>query len=210
MPNLGKGIYDDQGKVSASLIPNVKGLDIGSVEAPFRTLYVENSVGGVDLANNVYLKARNFADSAYLDLLKADASNNTVVNALTGKSILFDINHITVWSITPTGGLLGDATGGDIDNLGGGLNVSKIGSGVSIVSGANAKAGTFVANGATPVSVATTAFVAGSAVLISLKTVGGTVGALPHLATATPATGFTVVGTALDTSTYNWVIIDQA
>lgn len=204
MSNLGKGIYDDQGKVSASLIPNVTGLDIGSVEAPFRNLYVTNAFGAIDLANNVYLKARNAANSAYLDLLKADATDNTVINALTAKRILFDINHLVTWSVEADGSLLGDATNGK------GIKIAHLGSTLTLVAGANAKAGTFVANGATPVTVATTAFIAGSAVLISLKTVGGTVGAQPHLATATPATGFTVVATALDTSTYNWVIIDQA
>lgn len=79
---------------------------------------------------------------------------------------------------------------------------------LSLVAGTNKKAGTVTANGATPVTVANTAFLAGSVVLFSLKTVGGTVGAIPHLATTTPGIGFTVVGTASDTSVYNYVIID--
>ncbi len=73
---------------------------------------------------------------------------------------------------------------------------------------ANGLAGTVVANGVTPVAVSAPAFKAGSVVQFSLKTVGGTVGQIPHLVTATPDTGFTVAATALDTSTYNWVIID--
>lgn len=66
--------------------------------------------------------------------------------------------------------------------------------------------GTFTANGASAVTVANTAFTAGSNVAITLKTVGGTVGAIPHLSTVTPGTGFTVVGTASDTSVYNYEI----
>lgn len=66
--------------------------------------------------------------------------------------------------------------------------------------------GTFTANGASAVTVANAAFTAGSSVIITLKTVGGTVGAIPHLATVTPGTGFTVVGTASDTSVYNYEI----
>lgn len=66
--------------------------------------------------------------------------------------------------------------------------------------------GTFVANGVTPVTVANANMTAGSNVVITLKTVGGTVGAIPHLATVTPQTGFTVIGTASDTSTYNYEI----
>lgn len=67
--------------------------------------------------------------------------------------------------------------------------------------------GTFVNNGVTPVTTANAALTVNSQVLISLKTVGGTVGAIPHLATVTPGTGFTTIGTASDTSTYNYMII---
>lgn len=74
------------------------------------------------------------------------------------------------------------------------------------MSGAAPAAGTFTANGATPVTVANTAFGPNSVVAISLKTVGGTVGVQPHLLTTTPGTGFTVSGTASDTSIYNYSI----
>lgn len=92
--------------------------------------------------------------------------------------------------------------------VGGDITLDTLGKSLKVKAGANGKAGTVTVNGATPVSVATTAFVAGSVVLFSLKTVGGTVGQLPHLVTATPATGFDVAATAGDTSVYNWVIID--
>lgn len=77
---------------------------------------------------------------------------------------------------------------------------------VAVAQGYFPASGTFVCNGATPVTVNNAAFTATSAVVITLKTVGGTVGPIPHLATATPGTGFTVVGTASDTSTYNYEI----
>ena len=67
--------------------------------------------------------------------------------------------------------------------------------------------GTFTLNGATPVTVAAVEVTANSQILITLKTVGGTVGAQPHVETITPATGFTVVGTASDTSVYNYMVI---
>jgi len=69
----------------------------------------------------------------------------------------------------------------------------------------NVTYGTFVANGTSSVTVADTNLAIGDVVSISLNTVGGTVGAIPHVATLTAGTGFTVVGTASDTSTYNWV-----
>jgi hypothetical protein len=67
--------------------------------------------------------------------------------------------------------------------------------------------GTFVANGASAVTVADAKVTASSLILIGLRTVGGTVGAIPAVKTITPGTGFTVAGTASDTSTYVYVII---
>lgn len=68
--------------------------------------------------------------------------------------------------------------------------------------------GTFVCNGATPVTVTEPKVGAGSSVTITLKTVGGTVSpSVPYIATITPGTGFTVMGTALDTSTYNYLVV---
>lgn len=79
--------------------------------------------------------------------------------------------------------------------------------GVIISSVAASQTGTFVANGVTPVTVAKPAITANSAVIVTLKTVGGTVGAIPAIQTITPGTGFTIAGTASDTSTYNYTII---
>lgn len=67
--------------------------------------------------------------------------------------------------------------------------------------------GTVTLNGATPVVVADAAITANSIVIFTLKTPGGTVGAYPAIQTITPGTGFHVAGTALDTSTYNYVVI---
>jgi len=64
--------------------------------------------------------------------------------------------------------------------------------------------GTVTLNGATPVTVANTNITANSGIQFTLKTVGGTVGALPAIQTITPGTGFTVQGTAGDTSVYNY------
>lgn len=68
-------------------------------------------------------------------------------------------------------------------------------------------AGTYIQNGTTPVVVANANVTADSVVVITLKTVGGTVGVQPHVATITVGVGFTVIGTASDTSTYNYLII---
>jgi hypothetical protein len=67
--------------------------------------------------------------------------------------------------------------------------------------------GTFAANSGTAVTVADTSVTAGSDIVITLKTVGGTISAHPYLTTITAGTGFTVNSGASDTSTYNYRII---
>lgn len=63
--------------------------------------------------------------------------------------------------------------------------------------------GTVTVNGATPVNLGASGYVAGDVVLFGLLTVGGTVGQLPHIVTT--ATGAaTLAATASDTSIYNY------
>lgn len=92
----------------------------------------------------------------------------------------------------------------------GSLTFSTIASGVILKQGANGRVGTFVCNGVTPVTVSNTSIAITDAIIISLNTVGGTVGAVPAIQTITASTGFTVAGTTLDTSTYNYAIIKNA
>jgi hypothetical protein len=67
--------------------------------------------------------------------------------------------------------------------------------------------GTVTLNGATPVTVANAFVTANSSITFTLKTVGGTVSpSAPNCQTITPGTGFTVAGTALDVSVYNYRI----
>ena len=67
--------------------------------------------------------------------------------------------------------------------------------------------GSFVANGATGVVVAAPTVAATSVIAISFKTLGGTQGAQPTVTALNAGVGFTVAGTALDTSTYNFVVL---
>lgn len=83
-------------------------------------------------------------------------------------------------------------------------------SGPILKQGANGRCGTFVANGVTPVTVNNTSVAITDSIIISLNTIGGTVGVQPHVATITDATSFTVVCTAVDSSTYNYAIIKNA
>ena len=90
------------------------------------------------------------------------------------------------------------------------LTYSTAGLGPILKQGANGLVGTFIANGTAPVTVSNTAVAISDAIIISLNTVGGTVGVQPHVATITAATGFTVVCTASDTSTYNYTLVKNA
>lgn len=78
---------------------------------------------------------------------------------------------------------------------------------MTVRQGTNAKSGTFVCNGTSAVTIANTLVEVGDVIAISLNTVGGTVGAIPHVDTITGGTGFTIKGTASDTSTYSYAII---
>lgn len=83
-----------------------------------------------------------------------------------------------------------------------------LGAGTAALTGVQFSTGTFVCNGVTPVNVVNAAVTANSVVIATLKTVGGTVGAVPAVKTITPGTGFTIAGTASDTSTYNVLILN--
>lgn len=101
------------------------------------------------------------------------------------------------------------ASNTDTVETNGALNVGhtlSVGSGPST---AAATSGTFTCNGTSNVTITTTAAAANNIVLISLNTVGGTVGAIPKVTTITAGASFTVAGTASDTSVYNWMIIPR-
>lgn len=64
--------------------------------------------------------------------------------------------------------------------------------------------GTVTLNGATDVVVANATVTANSVIPFTFKTLGGTQGAQPKVTAITAGTGFSVAGTALDTSVYNY------
>lgn len=71
----------------------------------------------------------------------------------------------------------------------------------------NVVSGTFTADGTTVVNVADVNVTANSMIVVTLQTPGGTVGAIPAVQTKTAGTGFSVAGTAADTSVYNYLLI---
>lgn len=77
--------------------------------------------------------------------------------------------------------------------------------GSPLTGGVRTKGGTITLNGATPITIVDPGVTANSIIIFTLKTVGGTVGGGADIETITPGTGWTVQGTALDQSVYNWV-----
>ena len=92
---------DDDYYVINHLLPKYASLDLGSEQFQWRDLWISGTIRGsggftINLPNNTYLEAANAAGSGVVDMLKADATDNTVVNALTGKQIKFAVNGTTV------------------------------------------------------------------------------------------------------------------
>lgn len=59
--------------------------------------------GSVLLQNNEFLQASNAAGTGLLDLLKADASNNTILNALLAKKIGLNVNNAEIAKVDANG-----------------------------------------------------------------------------------------------------------
>lgn len=100
--------------------------------------------------------------------------------------------------------------GGSSNTFTNALTMGTANQGLVLKQGANGLCGTFVCNGTSSVSVSNSAVATTDIITISLNTVGGTVGAVPAIKTITASTGFTVAGTASDTSTYNYGITKNA
>lgn len=66
--------------------------------------------------------------------------------------------------------------------------------------------GTFTVAGTGTVTVSDTNITTASVLDITLKNVGGTVGAVPKITTVTSGTGFTITATTADVSVYNYTI----
>lgn len=70
----------------------------------------------------------------------------------------------------------------------------------------NSSGGTLTCTGGGTITVTNTRITANSSIVLTLKTVGGTVAA-PFVATITAGTGFSVTCGASDTSIYNYIVL---
>lgn len=175
--------------------------DIGTAANPIGTLYAQ-AVSGATISEDT-LTSPDGLSSIQVE----DAETN--INLPTGIPLYINVNGVP--TLVFNGTALFPNTAGAL-TIGAALNPFDAGyfDLLRLTAAANGKAGTVTLNGATPVVVGNTSITAGSVVIFTLKTVGGTVGAYPAIQTITPATGFTVQGTAADTSVYNYAVIETA
>lgn len=112
--------------------------------------------------------------------------------AANGSEMLFNvIGQGTTTTLHPL--VVTGATGAKAVQVTGGLSIDQ--------------AGTFIANGTTAVTVAATGVTANSVIIPSVHTASSP-GAAPHVTSINAGTNFTIVATAGDASTYNYVIIN--
>lgn len=199
----------------------IDGSDINTIIAAVNALAAGTTTGaytgGFTLSNGLALKTDTVAD--HTGLIQAydvdNATYKTFGTLTNGDTPSFALAAPSGGSLTIDGAVIGGTTpaavSGTTGTFSGNLSVTTATSTLVLKQGANGKTGTFTLNGATPVSVSNTSVTANSVVILTLKTVSGTVSpSAPNVQTITPSTGFTVAGTAGDTSVYNYHIIESA
>lgn len=93
----GKIYSDDPRGPNSDVVPSRRGVNLGSAQMPFNNVYAEgNVVGEAVLDNNSALQSLNAAGTSNLNLIKADATDNTVINTPTGKVGKLAVNGTTV------------------------------------------------------------------------------------------------------------------
>jgi len=99
-----KSPFDSAAGFCADLLPTADNqFDIGSPTKRVKNIYTSGTIVTEPiLLNNSYLESNNAAGSGVIGLIKADASNNTVINAITGKVINFDINGSAIGNASAT------------------------------------------------------------------------------------------------------------
>lgn len=121
------------------------------------------------------------------------------------QAINLTTNNLLRWTVNgTTGDVESDATNG------GHIRIQTAGKGLMVKEGANARMGTLTLNGATEVTVNTTAVAATSRIFLSIQAPGGTPSGTCYVSSRVAGTSFGVKSIALDTSTVAWLIIDPA
>lgn len=98
-------------------IIKVKSDTAASLDVTFSYLETNNGLAGsgANLANDSYLTARNFVNSANIGLIKVDTNDDTILNSDTGNDIVIAPEGVRGWIFQGTGEMLPDVTNPNAD-----------------------------------------------------------------------------------------------
>lgn len=133
-------------------------------------------------------------------------STDTINGVAGSTGQVIPANGVAIFNTAKGGSWFTGDSAGPAD-FSGNITELLLGTGFVQKAGTNGRAGTFTLNGATTVSVSNTSTAITDFIGLSLNTVGGTVGVQPHVSSITAGNGFTIIGTAGDTSVYNYSMI---
>lgn len=95
MSGISQGGGADLSAVNQNYIPVTDNtFDIGSPTATLQYIYVGS---GIRLLNDVPLEGRDFADAAWIPLIKIDPSDDTIIDSL--NDIVLNVNSVEKWRI---------------------------------------------------------------------------------------------------------------
>lgn len=139
------------------------------------------------------------------------ANNNFVSGDVAGDIVLYVSSASKALHLASgvSGGAAGLKVLGPDAFAQGDFKISTVGKGLYVKEGANATMGTLTLNGTTGVVVNTTKVTANSRILMTHNVTGGTPG-FCYVDSRVAGTSFTVKGTAGDTSTVAWMIVEPA
>lgn len=175
---------------------------------------------GLDTADATGLTVRNTSSNVNHPLLQLTAGSSGS-DALLKAGVAGDTSSRVILSANGQLSLGSGATASQ-DASWGRLAPAQIGSpdsdlvaglagrGLKVKEGTNAKMGTLTLNGATAVTVATTAATATSRIFLTVQAPGGTPAGVAYVSGRTAGASFSVKGVAGDTSTVAWLIVEPA
>ncbi len=161
--------------------------------------------GSAVMNNASYLKWRNAANSANLNVMRVDSNNDVVINAPSTRGIYFQYNGSSGWILDSSGNWVNDTS------TGGQLQLTKPGTTIAIqesTAGA-ACSGSLTFNGTTPVVTSTTCASTGARIFLT-RTSAESTALNPYVSAISNGVSFSVTSEAGDTGTANWFIIKEA
>jgi hypothetical protein len=151
------------------------------------------------LPNDTYLKARNAAGTADINVLKVDGNDETILNADSGDAVSIAVNGTGVLSVAA-------ALVSSTMDLAFATNKTVA---LQEATAASACMGTLTANGGTPVVVSTTCALTGSRIFLT-RTSAETGSVSAWISALSTGVSFSITSEAADTGTYNWIIFHEA